>query len=54
MLGVMESRVCLTMGTDTKTMQTMSLGLIKALRLPPPILIGHSMGGMTAAVVGES
>jgi N-formylmaleamate deformylase len=26
-------------------------GLIKALRLPSPILIGHSMGGMTATVV---
>ncbi|WP_212005173.1 alpha/beta fold hydrolase [Chitinophaga sp. HK235] len=26
-------------------------GLIKALRLSPPILLGHSMGGMTAAVV---
>lgn len=29
------------------------VGLIKALRLPPPILIGHSMGGMTAAVVAS-
>lgn len=28
-------------------------GLINALRLPPPILIGHSMGGMTAAVVAS-
>jgi N-formylmaleamate deformylase len=28
-------------------------GLIKALRLPPPILLGHSMGGMTAAVVAS-
>ena len=27
------------------------VGLIEALRLPSPILIGHSMGGMTAAVV---
>ncbi len=27
------------------------VGLIEALRLSPPILIGHSMGGMTAAVV---
>jgi pimeloyl-ACP methyl ester carboxylesterase len=27
------------------------VGLIQALRLPSPILIGHSMGGMTAAVV---
>lgn len=27
------------------------VGLIKALRLPAPILIGHSMGGMTASVV---
>ncbi|HYA87699.1 MAG TPA: alpha/beta hydrolase [Nitrospirota bacterium] len=27
--------------------------LINALRLPPPILIGHSMGGMTAAVVAS-
>ena len=26
-------------------------GLINALKLPPPILLGHSMGGMTAAVV---
>jgi N-formylmaleamate deformylase len=26
-------------------------GLIKALRLPAPILIGHSMGGMVATVV---
>ena len=25
-------------------------GLINALRLPPPLLLGHSMGGMTAAV----
>ena len=30
------------------------VSLIKALRLPPPILIGHSMGGMTAAVVASS
>jgi pimeloyl-ACP methyl ester carboxylesterase len=29
------------------------VGLIKALRLPPPILIGHSMGGMTAAAVAS-
>jgi pimeloyl-ACP methyl ester carboxylesterase len=27
------------------------VSLIKALRLPAPILIGHSMGGMTATVV---
>ena len=29
------------------------VGLIEALRLPPPILLGHSMGGMTAAVVAS-
>ena len=29
------------------------VGLIKALRLSPPILLGHSMGGMTAAVVAS-
>ncbi len=29
------------------------VGLIKALRIPPPVLIGHSMGGMTAAVVAS-
>jgi N-formylmaleamate deformylase len=29
------------------------VGLINALRLPPPILLGHSMGGMTAAVVAS-
>ncbi len=29
------------------------VGLISALRLPPPILLGHSMGGMTAAVVAS-
>ncbi|UOQ69692.1 alpha/beta fold hydrolase [Hymenobacter volaticus] len=28
-------------------------GLIKALKLPPPFLLGHSMGGMTAAVVAS-
>ena len=28
-------------------------GLINSLRLPPPILLGHSMGGMTAAVVAS-
>ncbi|RBL89859.1 alpha/beta fold hydrolase [Chitinophaga flava] len=28
-------------------------GLIKTLRLPPPLLLGHSMGGMTAAVVAS-
>ena len=28
-------------------------GLIRALRLPPPFLLGHSMGGMTAAVVAS-
>ncbi len=28
-------------------------GLIKALRLSPPILLGHSMGGMTAAVAAS-
>lgn len=27
------------------------VGLIEALRLSPPVLLGHSMGGMTAAVV---
>ncbi len=30
------------------------VGLIKALRLTSPILIGHSMGGLTAAVVASS
>ncbi len=29
------------------------VGLIKALSLSPPILLGHSMGGMTAAVVAS-
>ena len=29
------------------------VGLISALKLPPPVLIGHSMGGMTAAVVAS-
>jgi N-formylmaleamate deformylase len=29
------------------------VGLIEALRLSPPILIGHSMGGMVAAVVAS-
>ncbi len=29
------------------------VGLIKALRLTPPVLLGHSMGGMTAAVVAS-
>ena len=29
------------------------VGFIEALRLPPPILIGHSMGGMVAAVVAS-
>jgi N-formylmaleamate deformylase len=29
------------------------VGLIEALRLPAPILIGHSMGGLTAAVVAS-
>jgi len=29
------------------------VGFIKALELPAPILIGHSMGGMTAAVVAS-
>ena len=29
------------------------VGLIMALRLSPPILLGHSMGGMTAAVVAS-
>jgi pimeloyl-ACP methyl ester carboxylesterase len=28
-------------------------GLINALKLPAPILLGHSMGGMTAAVVAS-
>lgn len=28
-------------------------GFINALKLPPPILLGHSMGGMTAAVVAS-
>lgn len=28
-------------------------GLINALRLPPPVLLGHSMGGMTAAVLAS-
>jgi N-formylmaleamate deformylase len=30
------------------------VGLIKTLGLPSPILLGHSMGGMTAAVVASS
>ena len=29
------------------------VGLIEALRLSPPILIGHSMGGLVAAVVAS-
>ena len=29
------------------------IGLINSLRLPPPVLLGHSMGGMTAAVVAS-
>jgi pimeloyl-ACP methyl ester carboxylesterase len=29
------------------------IGLINSLRLPPPFLLGHSMGGMTAAVVAS-
>jgi pimeloyl-ACP methyl ester carboxylesterase len=29
------------------------IGLIYALKLPTPILLGHSMGGMTAAVVAS-
>jgi pimeloyl-ACP methyl ester carboxylesterase len=29
------------------------IGLIKSLRLPPPVLLGHSMGGLTAAVVAS-
>lgn len=29
------------------------VGLINALRIPAPILLGHSMGGMTAAVVAN-
>ena len=28
-------------------------GLIVALKLPPPVVLGHSMGGMTAAVVAS-
>ncbi|UOQ52306.1 alpha/beta fold hydrolase [Hymenobacter cellulosivorans] len=29
------------------------IGLIQALQLPPVVLLGHSMGGMTAAVVAS-
>jgi pimeloyl-ACP methyl ester carboxylesterase len=29
------------------------IGLINSLRLPPPVLLGHSMGGMTAAVLAS-
>lgn len=29
------------------------IGLINALRLPPTVLLGHSMGGMTAALVAR-
>ncbi len=29
------------------------IGLINSLRLPPPVLLGHSMGGMTATVVAS-
>ena len=28
-------------------------GLINSLRLPPPVLLGHSMGGMTAAMAAS-
>lgn len=30
-----------------------AVGLINALRISPPVLLGHSMGGMTAAVVAS-
>jgi N-formylmaleamate deformylase len=29
------------------------IGIIRALKLPPPVLIGHSMGGMTAALTAS-
>ena len=29
------------------------IGLIKSLKLSPPVLVGHSMGGMTAVVVAS-
>jgi len=29
------------------------IGLINSLKLPPPVLLGHSMGGMTAAIVAS-
>ena len=49
--GGMESRVCLMTGYGYEDQAKDVVGLIQALSLPAPILIGHSMGGMTATVV---
>ena len=41
------------MGIGTRIAQPMSLDSSKALGLAAPVLLGHSMGGMTAAVVAS-
>ncbi|HLS89815.1 MAG TPA: alpha/beta hydrolase [Limnochordia bacterium] len=40
-------------GYDTQELAADVIGLIEALRLGRPILVGHSMGGITAAVVAK-
>lgn len=47
----MESRVCLKFGYRYEDHANDVVGLIRTLGLSSPILIGHSMGGMTVIVV---
>ena len=49
----MAIRVYLTYGYRYEDHANDVAGLINVLRLPSPILLGHSMGGMTAAVVAS-
>ena len=49
----MGSPASLAPGYDTRELAADVIGLIEALQLGQPILVGHSMGGITAAVVAK-
>ena len=49
----MAGQVYLTDGYQYEDHANDVAGLINSLKLPPPVLVGHSMGGMTAAVLAS-